>query len=174
MNKIYKLMVLVALTGIATFSKANEDSDKLVEILDYKQQFKNAFEICKETINYISPEDLLIDNPDYFYGFNEDSEEWPQVVSIYKQYYESSCDYINTTKYMNIMSEVYESSLSKEQLQQILKFYSTPTGKKLVEAGVTTSLQIQLTMHKDLNKSTLIASEIFRRELLSLAKKAGK
>lgn len=174
MYLIRKLVAITVLSHFVSNAQGNEYSDKLVEHLNYKEQFENVIEICLKGIEYITPESLLINEPNYFYGLNESSNEWPEVVDIYKEYYNSSCRSINVDTYLRIMSKAYESFLTKEQLLQAIDFYSSPVGIQIVKADVQANISFQTKINEDLVKTHNEANEIYTSKLLNLVKKAGK
>ena len=174
MYSIRKFVALIVLSHFVNNVQGNEYSDKLVEHLNYKEQFENVIETCLKGNEYITPESLLINEPNYFYGFNESSNEWPELVAIYKEYYDSGCHSINVETYLRIISKEYESLLSKEQLLQAIAFYSSPVGIKIAKADVQANIKFQSKMNEDSIKIHNDATEIYSRKLLNLAKKAGK
>ena len=174
MYSIRKLVAIIVLSHFVSNVQGNEYSDKLVEHLNYKEQFENVIETCLKGNEYITPESLLVNEPNYFYGFNESSNEWPEVVVIYKEYYDSGCHSIDVDTYLGIISKEYENLLTKEQLLQAIDFYSSPVGIQIAKADVQANVKFQTKMNEDSVKLHNEATEIYSSKLLNLARRAGK
>ena len=135
--------LLLTLIVITTPVSSSEKSDRLVNLLNYELQFELFLESCLDSFKGIPPEEMLIENPNYFLGFNPSSPEWPQVVSIYSKYYETACNYLTPKEFASIMSTTYEKHLSAEELEEAIRFYSTPVGERLVLAYLYATQEFQ-------------------------------
>ena len=170
LNKLSTLLVPFLVLATPVFG--SEKSDRLVSILNYELQFQLYLDSCIDAYKEISPEDMLAENPNYFLGFNPSSPEWPQVVSIYSSYYETACNYLTAKEFASILSKNYEKHLTESEMEEAIRFYSTPVGKRLVLGHLYATEAFQRAANESASEQIRIASAEFNKQMHALARKS--
>lgn len=127
--------VLLAVMGVhAEGSKAKLAQD-FVRLVGYDKQYDDYHKSCIENYQGVSPESLVSKQPDYFYGIKPGDDKWPLILSAYKEYYESACVHPTRKEFVATLTHSFEVNLSVSDLQKGIVFYSSPIGRRLVDAG---------------------------------------
>ncbi len=145
----------VATSAPASLPKNNAESNhlqaaqKLVALLQVEAMVLQGVTQCKESVKSRTPESIVKTNPNYFRGITPQSALWPKVSEAYKNYFDETCDYMDSEGYTMAMAQVYSSTLSPQELSNIIEFYSSPLGKKMTTANMaaTQAMQNETTAH---------------------------
>ncbi|MCB0473949.1 MAG: DUF2059 domain-containing protein [Flavobacteriaceae bacterium] len=109
---------------------ASDQSDKLVLLFDLKGILEKRIEGCIKASP--SAEEIVSKYSGQFYGITEASKYWPRVVEIYKNYYTSICNSMSADDYAKFAAGFYDERMTPEEINEVLAFFSTPTGKKFL------------------------------------------
>jgi hypothetical protein len=146
-------------------------ASEVVKNLQVEEQVRIQLNICREETDFVTPEELLKVDSNYFHGFNEQSEEWPNVVDIYTEYFEEQCNYYTPQDSIEILINTYKETLTPSELAEVLAFYSTSSGKKLIEASNIANIRLQKKVSKNAAKVQREAAEVYTKKLTDLASK---
>jgi hypothetical protein len=133
--------LLLFLSGLALISiQANAadnkqaSAERFVSLLRYEEQFNSYKNQCVAMHQTVSAEALVARNPDYFNGIRPGHKRWSAVTTAYQVYFQEACSRPSKAEFLGALSTTYAKSLSTQQLNEALAFYSTPTGQALVSA----------------------------------------
>jgi hypothetical protein len=136
--RMRRLLFLTLLTsplfGIAQGSaETNALARELVQILKYERQMDAYREQCMRTAKNVSPESLVKENPAKYGGITPSNRHWPKVVEAYEQYFRELCAKPTVAEFLDAMAHVYAQRMSAVDLKAAIAFYSSDTGKRLIE-----------------------------------------
>lgn len=170
--------MVVSLSGPSSYgatSTANDprltSASELVAMLKYDTQLEYMLSSCKEMAGVITPESYLKSNPNVFNGIAPGSVLWPQVLGAFREFYTEACDYIDNNILLASMAQAYSSNLTERELADVIKFYSSPVGKKLIVANVAANIALQRTSYEQLPEVAKKANAHLIKTLADLAEK---
>jgi hypothetical protein len=143
----YVLPLVVAFLPVSGGAQAPaktsaELAQQLVRVLRYDKQMEAYRESCANTAKSVSPESLVKENPRKFGGVTPASRHWPKIVEAYEQYYRELCARPTVEEFLVAMAAVYARDMSVADLKAAIRFYSTPSGQRLIESHRKTSAVI--------------------------------
>jgi hypothetical protein len=124
---------------VADAQQPPDSARRFVEILRYGDQSEGITKECIANGINIPPESLLKAEPDKFYGIRPGSTLWPQVVEAYRDYYKRLCSRPTRDEFLDALANTYRQSMTVEELDQAIAFYSTAVGQRLVAANTLAS-----------------------------------
>lgn len=136
---MYLYIALLSVFLICGQSAMAEEStqvlaEKFVVLLHYDEQFVKYYEACIAQEHSVSPEMLIAKSPDYFGGIRPGHPKWAAVKAAYGRYFEEACLHPTKTEFLQALSSTYARTLTPEQLQESIRFYSSKTGDSLIAA----------------------------------------
>ena len=178
MSRYYLLLSFLVGFAVIPAAKANESSStlamQLVELMQYSDQYKEYHSQCVTTSKSVTPESLAEKNPDRFYGIRPGSKLWPEVIKAYDVYYQQVCERPTQMEFMRTIADAYARKLSVQQLRDTIRFYSSPTGKRLIEANKAAVRSVYEEWNRLNARQIPVADENFNRRMYELSKKCVK
>lgn len=144
-------------------------AQNLVGLMQYKTMIEEGIRHCKELAKANSPEKIFQTSPNYFKGITPQSTLWPKVAEAYREYFDVSCNYIGPDDYETALAQAYSSSLTIEAMTDSIKFYSSPTGRKLVRANMAASFVLQEETTRHATATNEKAEAEYNRKIADLA-----
>jgi len=170
--------MLISLSGPSSYAATVTANDSrlasartLVALLKYDAQLQEMVGHCKEMAQAITPESYLKSNPNMFNGIAPGAVLWPQVVGAFKEFYKDTCSYLDNDMLLASMAQAYSSSMTEQELADVIKFYSSPVGKKLVGANVAANTALQKKSYELLPEIGMKASARLTKTLTDLGEK---
>src|SRR5207253_1403118 len=99
--------------------------------------------LCREMTQTMTAESMFQASPSFFGGISPGSKSWPSVVEAFQEFYNESCSYLDRASFLDTTARAYSSLLSKHDLSEAIKFYSSPIGKKLANSQVAAGSAFQ-------------------------------
>jgi hypothetical protein len=132
-------VIIVTLLLLSVKSVSGEPVEALAErfvtLLRYDRQIDTMHEQCLRSQSSVTPESLVARRPDYFDGLTQSSPQWPAIVSAFSEYQRQICSRPTKGEVVQALSAAYAKVLTAEQLQESIEFYSSNTGRALIEAN---------------------------------------
>jgi hypothetical protein len=132
----------ISVSAQAPAETSAELAQQLVRLLRYDKQMEAYRENCANTAKSVSPESLVKENPRKFGGVTPASRHWPKIVEAYEQYYRELCARPTVEEFLIAMAAVYAKDMSVAALKAAIRFYSTPSGQRLIESHRKTAAVI--------------------------------
>ena len=177
MRSYYLALAVIAFVSNVPVAKAEDSAPNLarqfVTLMRYSDQYLEYHRQCLAATKSVSPEALARQNPDRFYGIRPDSSLWPEVVKAYDLYYEQTCARPTQDEFLDAMASAYAVELSPKEIQSAIKFYSSPTGQRLIAAHKIAARNVYQEWHRLNAKQIPIADGSFNRRMTELSTKAG-
>lgn len=137
MGKAFSLCLMLSL--FSSTALAAEDgsvlANRLVALLHLEDQLVVYKERCVATQQSVTPEALVSRDPSYFGGIRPGDNKWPAVVSAWDEYIREACSRPTTLEYLQAISSSYARTLTPDQLQDAITFYSSTTGAAVISAS---------------------------------------
>jgi hypothetical protein len=168
------VVAMVACQCLTSTSQAAETDSKLadartlLDLMRFDVQMDDALKQCQSMTKTITPESLYQSNPSQFGGITPESRFWPSVVSAFQEFYYTTCSYIDREAFTASAAQSYATALTKQELADSIKFYSSPVGKKLADAQVGATASFQKEAATRLAASYKKANEDFAQKLILL------
>jgi hypothetical protein len=138
MRKHLTTLIILLGTFVSFAATAAESSAELanryVVLMRYPDQYTEYHRQCLAAAKSVTPESLVKQNPDYFAGIQPGDSRWPEVVKAYSLYYEEGCQHPTQKEFLSTMASAYASQLSPDDLQEAIRYYSSPLGQRLIAA----------------------------------------
>ena len=117
MKKIISTLALILIVGSTAFCQTDKE---------YTATLKKFFEIsgCNSTSTIAIEQMVEIFKPQYP---NIDAKEWERIG---KDFMQKSMD-----KFIEMSIPIYQKYLSKSDLEEMIKFYQSPIGQKIVQSN---------------------------------------
>jgi hypothetical protein len=166
--------VLLALSGLhpAHAESERELADRFVRLLRYDEQYRDYEKQCLSTAGAVSPEALVRQSPERFFGIKPGSKYWPDIVAAYEAFYLEACERPTEEEFLNALAEAYAEELSLEEIREALAFYSGSTGQRLVGAHKAATRNVYQAWKRYNAEQIPRASANFDRRLLEIGEKA--
>ena len=140
-NKNTKTLITVLIFGMLSSLMSAENVKKLITIMEVDKQMVGGFEAMLPIVDQLSAQLSL----------NE--KEKKELLGIYRDWFKNDID---RAKLSREITELYRQTFSAKEIQDLLDFYSSPTGQKLVqETPVLAQKQAQLGMAEAQSKQKL-------------------
>lgn len=121
MMKLMRLFKILPLLAIAilplTAAAQSSNAEKLLESMNYMEQASSGFEAMMPIITNLSKQWEL------------NTEEDARLVEIYRHWFRDDLDH---QAIMKQMAAIYSENFTDAELADLMKFYETPLGKKLL------------------------------------------
>jgi hypothetical protein len=131
---IVGLFISVA-ASLPAYSGSDALARRLVEVLRYDMQFKEAHAQCLKTNSAIPPEKFLNITPENPGPVPPGSALWPKVLAAYENYWGDVCARPTRDEYLSALTKTYARTLDDSSLNAAIAFYSTDSGKRLIDAN---------------------------------------
>jgi hypothetical protein len=169
--------VLTALLGLSASHGDADDTerglaDRFVRLLRYDEQYHDYQKQCLSTAAAVTPEELLRQSPDRFFGIKPGSKYWPEIVAAYETFYQEACARPTEQEFLDALAEAYAEQLSLEQMREALTFYSGDTGQRLVGAHKEATRNVYVAWKRYNAEQIPRASASFDRRLREIGEKA--
>ncbi len=130
-------------SAVADESTKRAKIENIIKMWKLDEEFRNYKDACVSSYNLGSPEILVRNNPDHFDGIKPGSPDWDKIVIAWNKYVDSSCGFMNAKRYKEEVINSLASQLDETDTDEILRFYSTKSGKAYLAAQNTTSMKMQ-------------------------------
>ncbi|PJC86021.1 hypothetical protein CSW98_10505 [Vibrio sp. HA2012] len=120
MKKVFGMILWLSLTcsAYANVSPETQAEEELISVMDIERQMLGGFDAMLPMIDQLS-ENLQLN----------DSEKI-ELTDIYRDWFNNSFD---RKKMKSMIINIYSETFSQEELEDMIQFYKTPTGKKVLE-----------------------------------------
>jgi hypothetical protein len=171
MKSVSSLMLfcILSLSNLAHADEKHDLAARLVEKLGYLNQYENSIKECLKSSQTASVKDILKSDSNHFPGITPQSKYWPELKAILSEYRSSSCSYTTAQQFVRQMEEGYANRLSVKELQAALDYYSSTSGRKMVETNIAVSLDMQRKALHDMESTSAAASEVYAKRISALA-----
>jgi len=136
--KIFSILVLLALSSVANAGSYNDDLKKLFEITGVLNNYisLNSQVINQMQTGFLRAADQSIDGSSYSADQKKQAGEilkarFTTMVKNYEAHIKKSMPYDKVTN--EIYMPLYKESYSHAEVQELIKFYQSPLGKKTLE-----------------------------------------
>ena len=160
----------VAVSGTSTYAEKMKRLAEVEKVSESMTDYKNA---CLEKVKQFDPNQLVISQPDMFAGVRPNSKHWPKVVAAFKDYVNTSCNFISEKDYLAEYVRTYSPLLDEKSLDAILKFYATPQGKAYLKASHAGQFKLQSYLVKKQTDKTKAAMDVYANKLKEIGKANG-
>ncbi|WP_216611924.1 DUF2059 domain-containing protein [Vibrio sp. RE86] len=109
--------VVVAYSPVCIANTKSDSVAKLLEVMKIDDQMKGGFEAMLPTIHQLAARLQL------------SADETEELKNIYRDWFQNDVDrfYIGSQ-----IADLYSDTFSQSEIEEIIQFYQTPTGRKLV------------------------------------------
>ena len=134
MHKSLFLLLMVAVLPATSMADeiTSELADRLVTLQHVADDFARYGEHCLATRRAITPEMLAARKPDYFGGIRPTDTKWAAVVALYDDMIRELCARPTQAEYLKVVSSTLARTLTSQQLEDAIAFYSSATGEALI------------------------------------------
>lgn len=166
------LLGMSCLQPVYAAESARDLADEFVRLLRYDEQYRDYQKQCLTTAGAVSPEALVRQSPDRFFGIKPGSKYWPQIVAAYEAFYREACERPTGQEFLDALAQAYAEQLSSDELRAALAFYSSATGQRLVGAHKEATRNVYVAWKRYNAEQIPRASANFDRRLLEIGEKA--
>jgi hypothetical protein len=141
-SKSLGLFLILSVFGSTAIAAEDRSvlAERLVALLRVEDQIAEYQEHCVAAQQSIPPEALASRDPSYFAGLHPGDSKWPEVVSAWDEYIREACSRPTKSEYLQAISSSYARTLTAEQLEDAISFYSSATGAALISASRQTAI----------------------------------
>ena len=134
-------------TAIASVPRVPEGApgryERFVDLWIRPDLIKLYREQCMRTIYEYSPAYYVRRDPQYYGGLNEDSREWPRLMTAWNAYADEYCTGVdNETLFRKSYAESWSRNLEPRDLDAALAFLQSDPGRRFVKAANQASLDL--------------------------------
>jgi len=109
---------------------------ELVGLFNYEGNFRTYLQQCQKSADsYFDPEIAFKADPQSFGGLSPKLSHWAEVEAIYSTYRHNVCSYLTATQVTDFYARSFAAQLSEKDLEVIIAFQKSPTGRKLQTAS---------------------------------------
>lgn len=117
-------------------------TDDLLVVNGFVEQIRDARARCFQSAISTDVEAQYRLNPEIFGGLSPASSLWPEARENYLSYLSSMCDMVTLDEMIDIAKEVYGDGLSHRDVDAILEFYGTGSGRRYAKASTSITLRL--------------------------------
>ena len=165
--------LVIAMAPSIALSDASSHAEKLrklAKIENISETITDYRNVCLEKSKDYDPEKMVISQPDMFAGVRPGSKHWPKVVTAFRKYVSTSCDFITEKEYLAEYIKVNTPLLTERTLDGVLRFYETPEGKEYLKTSNTSRLTLQTYLVKKQTDKTRAALDVYANKIREIEK----
>jgi hypothetical protein len=163
-------IVMSPALALCDTSSHAEKLKKLAALDNVSETITDYRNVCLEKSKDYDPEKMVVSQPDMFAGVRPGSIHWPKVVTAFRKYVSTSCEFITEKEYLAEYIRVNTPLLTEKTLDSILHFYETPEGKAYLKATNTSRLTLQTYLVKKQFDKTKAALEVYANKIREIEK----
>ncbi len=166
-------MKLITSIFVLLFSAAvkADDVDNLVKLTGVDLVLEKAYEECFKGAESLLAEELKIESQSKRLGIDRNHKHWQELEKIYSEFYSTSCEYASAEEAKIIWREVYARNLSANEVKELIIFYSSPEGKKIIQVNLIANSMFQEMISKRYAEQALRAQRMFEHQINMLMNK---
>ncbi|WP_434565881.1 DUF2059 domain-containing protein [Vibrio chagasii] len=148
MFKVFSLFLSIFIFSVAQANETVEfeTAQKLLTVIEVDKQMLGGFEAMLPIVNQLANKLKL------------NAQETEELKGIYRDWFENDMDRVK----MRIeMAKLYSNHFTMSEMKQIIDFYGTPVGKKLIQQSPELAkLGAQIGMEEAQNKQHLLIEKL--------------
>ncbi|MCG9694318.1 DUF2059 domain-containing protein [Vibrio sp. Isolate22] len=148
MFKVFSLFLSILIFSVAQANETVEfeTAQKLLTVIEVDKQMLGGFEAMLPIVNQLANKLKL------------NAQETEELKGIYRDWFENDMDRVK----MRIeMAKLYSNHFTMTEMKQIIDFYGTPVGKKLIQQSPELAkLGAQIGMEEAQNKQHLLIEKL--------------
>lgn len=148
MLKVFSLFLSIFIFSVAQANETVEfeTAQKLLTVIEVDKQMLGGFEAMLPIVNQLANKLKL------------NAQETEELKGIYRDWFENDMDRVK----MRIeMAKLYSNHFTMSEMKQIIDFYGTPVGKKLIQQSPELAkLGAQIGMEEAQNKQHLLIEKL--------------
>ncbi|NOH32525.1 DUF2059 domain-containing protein [Vibrio chagasii] len=148
MFKVFSLFLSIFIFSVAQANETVEfeTAQKLLTVIEVDKQMLGGFEAMLPIVNQLANKLKL------------NAQETEELKGIYRDWFENDMDRVK----MRIeMAKLYSNHFTMTEMKQIIDFYGTPVGKKLIQQSPELAkLGAQIGMEEAQNKQHLLIEKL--------------
>ena len=113
----------------------NDNFTKYAKLSSIPRIVSMSEEACYKNMNEGHPNIQSIKNPELYKAVKRDSGHWNQLVHAWEDYTSSVCYPFSGIDVETVFANSIREQISKEEMETIMLFNETQTGKKLIQAS---------------------------------------
>ena len=165
-----KMIIAIFILLVSTVVKA-DDIDNLVKLIGIDLMLEKAYEECLKGAESLLAEELKIESQSKNLGIDRNHKYWQELEEIYSDFYSVSCEYASEQEAKIVWREVYSKNLSTNEVKELIEFYSSPVGKKIIQLDLKANSTFQEMISKRYAVQALRARRIYEHRINMLMKK---
>jgi hypothetical protein len=127
---LFILLILLPWYGSASGAPA-DDVDELVSLLLIREDLENQHRSCVESSASIVEAEIRHEIDNDFADLELDADDIALLISIYSEFYQSGCDYLDGDEVIDFYRGEIRKRFSAEEIRALIDFYRSPLGRKL-------------------------------------------
>lgn len=168
-----RLVIIFSLLLMPLLVKADE-IDRLIKLTGINEMIKKSYSECLAGSSQLLSDELKLEDQSKIFGIGPGQKGWDELKSIYKEFYSVACKFLSVEEAKKIWRNSYKNNLSKSEINKLIKFYSSPLGKKVVNLDLQANAKLQEAISKRYAMQAYKAQRIFEQRIYSLKKRLGK
>lgn len=173
--KIFLFFTIIFITTQLGYSENTTKQDKLtrfVMLFKPDQIIKTQKENCYKSLEKYSLEYMYKKNPSSFFNITPGTKYWTEAVKLYDDYQSVRCTFLKEDEVIDFYIDTYDKLLTEKELDELLIFYQTPIGIKLVDVWQKATKSIQNYYKEKALEAYDTSLENYQKKLAELRKKA--
>ncbi len=168
-----KSLILAALTLMPLFVNADE-IDRLILLTGTAEMIEKAHSECVAGSSQLLSEELHIETLSKNLGIAPGKDGWDELQSIYKEFYSVACEYASVSDGMKIWRNSYKNNLNKSEINELIKFYSSPLGSKAIKLDIKANSELQELISERYAIQTTKAQRMLNERINGLMKRMSR
>jgi hypothetical protein len=171
-EKIHTMKMIIAIFFflVSTTVKA-DDVDNLVKLTGVDLMLEKAYEECLKGAESLLAEELKIESLSKNLGIDRNHKYWQELEEIFSDFYSVTCEYASVEEAKIIWREVYSKNLNANEVKELIEFYSSPVGKKIIQVDLKANSTFQEMISKRYAEQALRAQRMYEYRMNMLIKK---
>lgn len=147
---------------------------QLVRLLKYDQQHQEYHRQCLAAAKTTSAEKFLNLDPANPGLVRPGTAYWGKVITAYDEYFRHACSRPRQDEFLQAVAAGYAKALTDAELRQIIRFYSSRLGARMVAANKEAADRIYAAWAKANATTTVEATQAFYRKVRAIQEEAER
>ena len=156
---------------LISFLAKADDIDKLIVLTGINEMIEKSYSECLAGSSQLINDELQIESQKKALGIDSNHKDWNELKSIYKEFYFVACQYASAKEAKLIWRKSYKNNLSKREVNKLVKFYSSPLGRKTVNLDLKANAELQELMSQRYAVQAYKAQRTFEERIDRLTKR---
>jgi len=166
------VLAFAALPAPNVMAASTELAKRYVNLMKYEDQYQEYRNNCLGMYQTVPVDKQFEETPERQNVIGPGTKYWPEVLEAYAKYTNEMCARPTLQEFLGAMADGYASLLTDQEMKDALNFYTSQSGRKLIEAHKKASKNVYQAWTRINGSYIPIATQRLHRAIEALYQRA--